>query len=100
VATLGVVLVVVSRGSGLRGYIIWLHQTDTGKKESKANMSTHPKYSASKDLDYICNNIKGRLYMCTELQNCQNRGESLVLLKTSIFSIFSGLAALEECKLA
>src|SRR3989337_498110 len=30
-----------------------------GEKESKANMSTHPKYSASKDLHYRCNIFKG-----------------------------------------
>src|SRR3990170_6588231 len=30
-----------------------------GEKESKANVSTHPKYSASKDLHYICNIFKG-----------------------------------------
>jgi hypothetical protein len=33
---------------------------DMGGKESKANVSTHPKYSASKDLHYICNIFKGR----------------------------------------
>jgi hypothetical protein len=60
-----------------------------GEKESKATVSS-PKYSASKDLHYICNIIKGRLYMWTGLQKCQNREESLVLSKTSIFI---GLAA-------
>jgi hypothetical protein len=30
-----------------------------GKKENKANVSTHPKYSASKDLHYICIIFKG-----------------------------------------
>src|SRR3989337_2777310 len=45
-----------------------------GEKESKANVSTHPKYSASKDLHYICNIFKVRLYMWTRLQKCQNRG--------------------------
>jgi hypothetical protein len=34
-----------------------------GGKESKATVSTHPKYSASKDLHYICNIIKERLYV-------------------------------------
>ena len=46
---------------------------DMGEKESKATMSTHPKYSASKDLQYICNIIKERLYMWTGLQKCQNK---------------------------
>jgi hypothetical protein len=69
-----------------------------GEKESKATVSTHPKYSASKDLHYICNIIKEWLHMWTGLQKCQNRGEGLVLLKTSIFSTFSGLAALEESR--
>jgi hypothetical protein len=30
-----------------------------GKRENKATVSTHPKYSASKDLYYICNIING-----------------------------------------
>ena len=34
-----------------------------GEKESKATVST-AKYSASKDLHYICIIIKRRLYMC------------------------------------
>ena len=56
-----------------------------GEKGRKATVSTL-KYSASKDLHYICNIIKGRLYMWTGLQKCQNkRGEKLVLSKTSIF---------------
>jgi hypothetical protein len=71
-----------------------------GEKESKATVSTHPKYSASKDLHYICNVIKEQLYMWTGLQKCQNREESLVLSKTSIFIIFNGLAALVECRVA
>jgi hypothetical protein len=68
-----------------------------GEKESKATVSTYPKYSASKDLHYICNIIKEWLYMWTGLQKCQNREESLVLSKTSIFS---GLAAIEESRSA
>src|SRR3989337_2195398 len=75
VSTLRVVVAIVGEGSCLRGSIIWLHQKDMGEKESKATMSTHPKYSASKDLHYICNIIKERLYMWTGLQKCQNRGE-------------------------
>ena len=55
-----VVAVVVDRGSSLRGSAIWSRQMDMGEKESKANVSTHPKYSASKDLHYICNIFKGR----------------------------------------
>jgi hypothetical protein len=43
-----------------------------GRKENKATVSTL-KYSASKDLHYICNILKGRLYMWTGLQKCQNR---------------------------
>ena len=73
---------------------------EKGKKREQSNREYSSKVLASKDLHYICNIIKGRLYMWTGLQKCQNRGESLVLSKTSIFSIFSGLAALEECRLA
>jgi hypothetical protein len=78
VATLGVEVVaeVINRGSGLRGSVIWLHQKDMGEKESKTTVSTHPKYSASKDLHYLCNIIKERLYMWTRLQKCQNRGKA------------------------
>jgi hypothetical protein len=76
VTTLGVVVANISVGSCIRGSVIWLHQTDMGEKESKATVSTHPKYSASKDLHYICNIIKGRLYMWTRLQKCQNREKS------------------------
>jgi hypothetical protein len=47
---------------------------DMGEKESKANVSTHPKYSASKDLHYICNIFKGELFKWTGLQKFQNRG--------------------------
>jgi hypothetical protein len=43
-----------------------------GKKGRKATVSTL-KYSASKDLHYICNIIKERLNMWTGLQKCQNR---------------------------
>ena len=43
--------------------------------------------------------MKG-LYLWTELQNAIREGESLILSKTSIFNIFSGLAAIEECRLA
>src|SRR3990170_5765222 len=90
-----VVTVVVNGNSWLRGSVIWMRQVGMGEKERKANVST-AKYSASKALHYICNIFKRRLYMWTGLQKCQNRGESLVLTKTSIFS----LVALEECRLA
>jgi hypothetical protein len=72
-STLGVIVAIIGGGSCIRGSVIWLHQKDMGKKESRATVSTHPKYSASKDLHYICNIIKGRLYMWTGLQKCQNR---------------------------
>jgi hypothetical protein len=52
-----VVAVVVDRGGSLRGSVIWLQQWDMGEKENKATVST-AKYSASKDLHYICNIIK------------------------------------------
>jgi hypothetical protein len=44
-----------------------------GRRESKATVSTHLKYSASKDLHYICNIINERLYMWTGLQRSKNR---------------------------
>ena len=54
-----VVAVVVDGGSSLKGSVVWRHQMNMGEKESKANVSTNPKYSASKDLHYICNIFKG-----------------------------------------
>jgi hypothetical protein len=53
-----VVAAIVDRGDGLRGSVIWLQQWDMGEKENKATVST-AKYSASKDLHYICNLSKG-----------------------------------------
>ena len=70
------------------------------KKKAKQPWVLIRSTQQAKDLHYICNIIKGRLYMWTGLQKCQNRGKSLVLSKTSIFNIFSSLAALEECRLA
>jgi hypothetical protein len=82
-----VVAEVVDWGGSLRGSVIWLQQWDMGGKENKATVST-AKYSASKDLHYLCNIIKKRLYMWTGLQNARIEGESLVLSKTSIFVSF------------
>ena len=50
--------------------------TEKKKKEGKGEQSNREyssKVLASKDLHYICNIIKGRMYMWTELQKCQNR---------------------------
>ena len=59
VGTLGVVAVIVEGGVWILGSTIWLRhprRMEKGKKRgSKATMSTHPNYSASKDLHYICN---------------------------------------------
>ena len=44
-----------------------------GEKEEQSNREYSSKVLASKDLHYICNIIKGRLYMWTGLQKCQNR---------------------------
>ena len=44
-----------------------------GEKREKSNREYSSKVLASKDLHYICNIIKGRLYMWTGLQKCQNR---------------------------
>ena len=44
-----------------------------GEKGEKSNREYSSKVLASKDLHYICNIIKGRLYMWTGLQKCQNR---------------------------
>ena len=55
---------------------IWLHQPERrrkGEKGEQSNREYSSKVLASKDLHYICNIIKGRLYMWTGLQKCQNR---------------------------
>ena len=44
-----------------------------GAKGEQSNREYSSKVLASKDLHYICNIIKGRLYMWTGLQKCQNR---------------------------
>ena len=44
-----------------------------GGKEGESNREYSSKVLASKDLHYICNIIKGRLYMWTGLQKCQNK---------------------------
>ena len=87
VGTLGVAAV-VKGGIWLLDSTIWLQQPERRKKGEKGEQSNREyssKVLASKDLHYICNIIKGRLYMWTGLQKCQNRGENLVLSKTSIF---------------
>ena len=58
------------------GSDIWLHQPERKIKGEKGEQSNHEyssKVLASKDLHYICNIIKGRLYMWIGLQKCQNR---------------------------
>ena len=75
VGTLGVV-VVVGGVVWLLGSDIWLHQPERRRKGGKGEQSNREyssKVLASKDLHYICNIIKGRLYMWTGLQKCQNR---------------------------
>ena len=70
------VVVVVDGGVWLQGSSIWLRQPDRkerGKKRERSNREYSSKVLASKDLHYICNIIKGRLYMWTGLQKCQNR---------------------------
>ncbi len=84
-----VVAVVVDWGGSLRGSVVWQRRMKMGEKESKANVSTHPKYSASKDLHYICNIFKGGCICGLGCRNARIEGEGLVLSKTSIFSIFS-----------
>ena len=42
-------------------------------KGEKSNREYSSKVLASKDLHYICNIIKERLYKWTGLQKCQNR---------------------------
>src|SRR3989337_4073159 len=69
---------------------------ENGEKENKANVSTHPKYSASKDLHYICNIFKGGCICGLGCSNARIEGKSLVLSKNSIFSLFFGLAAAAE----
>ena len=70
-----VVAVVVKDGVWILGSDIWLHQPERrkGEKGEQSNREYSSKVLASKDLHYICNIIKGRLYMWTGLQKCQNR---------------------------
>ena len=75
VGTLGVV-VVIGGVVWILGSSIWLHQPERRKKGEKGEQSNREyssKVLASKDLHYICNIIKGRLYMWTGLQKCQKR---------------------------
>ena len=56
--------------------VIWLRhprRMEKGEKREQSNHEYSSKVLASKDLHYICNIIKGRLYMWTGLQKCQNR---------------------------
>ena len=43
------------------------------EKGEQGNNEYSSKVLASKDLHYICNIIKGRLYMWIGLQKCQNK---------------------------
>ena len=75
VGTLGVAAV-VKGGIWLLDSTIWLQQPERRKKGEKGEQSNREyssKVLASKDLHYICNIIKGRLYMWTGLQKCQNK---------------------------
>ena len=75
VGTLGVAAV-VKGGIWLLDSTIWLQQPERRKKGEKGKQSNREyssKVLASKDLHYICNIIKGRLYKWTGLQKCQNR---------------------------
>ena len=75
VDALGVVAV-VKGGIWLLDSTIWLQQPERRKKGEKGEQSNREyssKVLASKDLHYRCNIIKGRLYMWTGLQKCQNR---------------------------
>ena len=75
VGTLGVVEV-VGGVVWLVGSTIWLQhprRMEKGEKREQGNREYSSKVLASKDLHYICNIIKGRLYMWTGLQKCQNR---------------------------
>ena len=70
--------VVASIGGGiwLQGSTIWLHQPERKRKWEKGDQSNREyssKVLASKDVHHICNIIKGRLYMWTGLQKCQNK---------------------------
>ena len=70
------IVVGIDGGIWLLGSDIWLHQPERrrkGEKGEQSNREYSSKVLASKDLHYICNIIKGRLYMWTGLQKCQNR---------------------------
>ena len=68
---------------------------EKGEKGEQSNREYSFKVLASKDLHYICNIIKGRLYMWTGLQKSQNRGKNLVLSKSSFFCIPSSCSKQE-----
>ena len=70
------VAAVVKGGIWLLDSTIWLRQPERRKKGEKGEQSNREyssKVLASKDLHYICNIIKGMLYVWTGLQKCQNR---------------------------
>ena len=58
---------------GLRHLIASTGKKKKGAKGKQSNREYSSKVLTSKDLHYICNIIKGRLYMWTGLQKCQNR---------------------------
>ena len=68
-------VVVIDSGVWLLDSIVWSQQSGIGRGErgEQSNREYSSKVLASKDLHYICNIIKGRLYMWTGLQKCQNR---------------------------
>ena len=75
VDALGVVAV-VKGVIWLLNFVIWLRhlrRMEKGEKREQGHREYSSKVLASKDLHYICNIIKGRLYMWTGLQKCQNR---------------------------
>ena len=76
VGTHEVVAVVVEGGVWILGSNVWLRHPRRMEKEKKREQSNYEyssKVLASKELHYRCNIIKGRLYMWTGLQKCQNR---------------------------
>ena len=58
---------------GLHHLVATTRKKKEGEKGEQSNREYSSKVLASKDLHYICNIIKGRLYMWTGLQKCQNR---------------------------
>ena len=75
VGTLGVAAVVKGGIWVLDSVTWWRHprRMEKGKRREQSNREYSSKVLASKDLHYICKIIKGKLYMWTGLQKCQNR---------------------------